>query len=69
MPNERKFLFPWLCDKTGGFFFAEDWDVVTVCPICGLLESDEGSAFESGHCKRKWAESFFADERKQQKHG
>jgi hypothetical protein len=61
--SERKFLFPWLCRQTGGFFFAEGWDVVKVCPICGPLEEDEGDAFESGHCYRKLAESFFADER------
>src|SRR5882724_7423253 len=63
MNNERKFLFPWLCQRTGGFFFAEGWDVVKVCPICGPLEEDEGDAFESSHTYRKFAESFFEDER------
>jgi hypothetical protein len=66
--SDRKFLFPWLCSETGGFFFAEDWEVVRVCPICGTIERDkefDNNAFESGHCYRKYAESFFADERKQ----
>lgn len=63
---KRKFLFPWVCRLTGGFFFAMDWEPVHTCPICGKVEQDieTGSAFESGHCYRKWSESFFADERK-----
>jgi hypothetical protein len=67
-PSKRTFLFPWICRETGGFFFVEGWDVVKVCPICGPTARDreyDGNAFESGHCYRKFAESFFADERKQ----
>jgi hypothetical protein len=64
--SERKFLFPWVCHLTGGFFFVEGWDVVKVCPICGTVDRDKeysDNAFESGHCYRKYAESFFDDER------
>jgi hypothetical protein len=62
--NARSFLFPWLCRHTGGFFFAEGFETVKVCPICGPDPEDEGDAFEAGHTYRKFAESFFADERK-----
>lgn len=68
MNENRKFLFPWICTATGAFFFVEDWQPITYCPVCkdakDAGKSGALDAFESGHCKRKWAESFFADERK-----
>lgn len=67
MSEERKFLFPWVCKVTGVFFFVEGWQPVSYCPVCGDApdagESGALDAFESGHCRRKFAESFFADER------
>lgn len=68
MSEARKFLFPWICIATGAFFFVEDWTPITYCPICedepDAGESGALDAFESGHCKRKFAESFFKDERR-----
>ena len=67
MSEKRNFLFPWMCRETGGFFFVEGWAAVKECPICGVIERDkeyDNNAFESGHCYRKFAESFFTDEQK-----
>lgn len=66
--TERKFLFPWICTATGVFFFVEGPEPLIYCPVCSH-KKDAGKsgaldAFESGHCRRKFAESFFEDERR-----
>ena len=68
MRDERRYLFPWVCRATGAFFFVEGWEPITYCPVCkdsaDAGESGALDAFESGHCYRKFSESFFPDERR-----
>ena len=58
--SKRVALFPWVCRTVGGIFLLDGFEPPCVCPQCGKED-----AFESGDCRRIFAEEILTRERKE----
>jgi rubrerythrin len=58
--EQRIALFPWMCRKVGGIFLLQGFEPPYICPQCGTTD-----AFESGDCRRIFAEEILPRERRQ----